>query len=166
MSEISQGGGAEARERTLVSAPEVSWALRDMLRAAGELDVELARRLHLRLMDNLALGHVMDSDDDLGPAELSARLGISTGSGSELVDRLERMGHLERHRDPVDRRRVSLRASPSAVQSVVGELGPLLAAMDALAGEFTEAEQQVIAAYLRAAGERVRGFVADRPPTH
>lgn len=163
MSEISQGGGAEARERAVVTAPEVSWALRAMLREAAALDVELARRLHLRLMDNLALGLVMDSDADLGPAELSGRLGISTGSGSELVDRLERMGHLERHRDSADRRRVSLRASPSAVQSVVGELTPLLASMDALAGEFTAAEQQVIVAYLRAAAARVRDFVGDRP---
>jgi len=158
VSEIPQGG-AEARERALVSAPELSWALREAIRVAGEVDVALARRLHLRLMDNMALGHVMNSDDALGPAELSARLGISTGSGTELVDRLERAGHLERHRDSRDRRRVSLRAAPASVQSVLNELAPLFASLDALTEDFSPAEQDVIARYLRAAAARMRNYI-------
>lgn len=164
MSEIPQGGAAEARERALVTAPELSWALREVNRLANELDVELARRLHLRLMDNMALGHVMTSDTPLGPAELSARLGISTGSGTELVDRLERAGHLERHRDTQDRRRVSLSASPTAVQSVLGELAPLFASLDALAENFTPAEQEAIVRYLRASAGSMRQFIGDSLP--
>ncbi len=167
VSEIPQGGSVEARERVLVSAPELSWALREVNRLASDVDVELARRLHLRLLDNTALGHVMAADPLLGPAELSARLGISTGSGSELVDRLERAGHLERHRDTQDRRRVSLHASPGAVQSVLGELAPLFASLDSLAADFTPAEQETISRYLRAAAEKMRQFIdADTTPRH
>lgn len=159
MSEIAQGEETGARERSLVSAPELSWALREVNRLAGDLDVELARRLHLRLLDSMALGHVMTADEPLGPAELSARLGISTGSGTELVDRLERAGHLSRHRDTRDRRRVSLSASSEAVGSVLGELAPLFAALDELAEDFTPAQQEGVIRYLRAAADRMKHFI-------
>lgn len=124
VTERAQGDAVEARERERLSATETAWALREVNRLAAELDVELARRLHLRPLDHAALGHVMSSPTPLGPAELSARLGISTGSGTELVDRLEQAGHLQRRRDTHDRRRVLLHPSPTAVEAVLAELTP------------------------------------------
>jgi DNA-binding MarR family transcriptional regulator len=159
VSEIPQEGVAGSRERSLVSASELTWALREFNRLAGDLDVELARRLRLRLLDSMALGHVMTADGPLGPAELSARLGISTGSGTELVDRLERAGHLQRVRDTRDRRRVSLSASSEAVGSVLDELGPLFAALDELADDFSPSEQEAVMRYLGAAAARIRQFI-------
>lgn len=164
MSEIPQGDVVEARERGLVSASEVSWALREVSRLSGEVDAVLARRLTLRPLDHAALGHVMTADTPLGPAELSARLGISTGSATELVDRLERAGHLQRHRDSLDRRRVALHVSPTAVQSVLTELGPLFDALDAVTEDFTVEEQEAVIRYLRAAAGRLRWFIAAPSP--
>lgn len=154
----------ETRERALVAASELSWALREVNRLSAELDAELARRLHLRPLDSAALGHVMTSPTPLGPAELSTRLGISTGSGTELVDRLERAGHLERRRDSRDRRRVALHASPTAVASVLTELAPLFSALDALEEDFTPDEQATVVRFLRAAAGRMRRFVVEAPP--
>ncbi len=154
----------EARERALVSAPELTWALREVNRLAGELDVALARRLNLRLLENMALEHVMTAETPIGPAELSARLGISTGSGTELVDRLERAGHLERHRDTHDRRRVALHASPAAVGSILEELTPLFAQLDSLEEDFTPEERDAIIRYLRAAAGRIRNYIHQSPP--
>lgn len=164
MPEISQEGSPESKERSLVSASEVSWALREVNRLAAELDVEIAGRLRLRLLDSMALGHVMTADRPLGPAELSGRLGISTGSGTELVDRLERAGHLKRHRDNQDRRRVALSASPDAVQSLLGELAPLFTALDEVAAELPVEQQAVVIAYLRTAAVRMREFIEVRAP--
>jgi len=161
VSEISQGDAVESRERSLVSAPELSWALREVSRLSGALDVALARRLRLRLLDNMALEHVMTADPPIGPAELSVRLGISSGSGTELVDRLERAGHLERRRDTHDRRRVALHASPRAVGSIIEELTPLFTTLDALEQDFSPAEQDAIIRYLRAAAARMRDFIQD-----
>jgi DNA-binding MarR family transcriptional regulator len=162
VTEIPQGDRVETRERELVQASEMSWALREVNRLAGEVDAELARRLRLRPLDHAALGHVMTAEVPLGPAELSARLGISSGSGTELVDRLERAGHLQRRRDTQDRRRVALHVSPTAMQSVLGELAPLFAALDGLSEEFTTEEQETVVRYLRAAARELRAF-KERP---
>lgn len=156
MTEIPQGDGVEALERDRVSASETAWALREVTRLAAELDVELARRLGLRPLDNAALGHVMSSSTPVGPAELSARLGISTGSGTELVDRLEQAGHLQRQRDTQDRRRVLLYVTPAAWQAVLTELTPLFDALDSIDGDLSAEERQVVIRYLRTAAGHMR----------
>lgn len=142
-----------------MDAHELSWALRAVVRASTDVDRELARRLGLRPLDYAAMNHTMTSADPIGPAELSTRLGISTGSGTELVDRLERAGHLRRERPPGDRRRVSLRPTDTAVAKILDELSPLFDDLDALAAQFTPAEQTAIQRYLRAAQQRLNDYI-------
>lgn len=153
----------EAAERVRVDAPEVSWALREVTRAAAEVDRALTRALHLRALDYTALGHVMTAREPVGPAELAARLGISSGSATELVDRLEHAGHLRRERHPADRRRVGLHATESAVGEVLGALGPMFAGFTEVADALTPAEREVITAYLRAVAERMQAFADGQP---
>jgi DNA-binding MarR family transcriptional regulator len=153
VAERSQGDEVEESERSRVSANEVSWALRHVNRAAADVDHSLAGALNLRALDYAAMGHLMSAPAPLGPAELSMRLGISTGSATELVDRLERAGHLQRRRDSRDRRRVDLQPTESAVRDILGELEPLFTALDALADGFTPAQQETLTRYLRAAAQ-------------
>ncbi len=150
------GDRIEGVERARMTAEELSWALRTMNRASAEVDHSLSRRVQLRSLDYEAMGHIMDEHDSLGPAELAGRLGISAGSATELVDRLERAGHVERRRDTADRRRVTLHARPTAVADILGELGPLFDSLDALALEFSPEEQAAVERYLRRATERMR----------
>jgi len=141
----------EVGERGQVEAHEISWALRELTRAAIDVDFHLARRLRLRPLDYAAMNHVMTARDPVGPRELGHRLGISSGSATELVDRLEAAGHLERQRDPRDRRRLSLHPTPQAVHQILAALRPLLADLDALGEQLSEADQDVVRRYLRAA---------------
>ena len=152
----------EAIERSRMTAEELSWSLRSLNRAATEVDYALAQRVGLRPLDYAAMGHVMDQQGSaLGPAELGHRLGISTGSATELVDRLERAGHVSRSRDEVDRRRVSLVPNKQAVERILTELGPLFGSLDELATSFTEDEQRVIDRYLRTAAQRLSEFAQE-----
>lgn len=141
-----------------MTASELSWALRETQRAQAGVDRRLAARLQLRPADYQALNHVMTADSPLGPAELSTVLAISTGSGTELVDRLESAGHLERQRHPTDRRRLTLQPTPAVVKRILAELRPLVTDLDQLADTFTPDEQDAIVRYLRAAAERLSRF--------
>jgi MarR family transcriptional regulator, organic hydroperoxide resistance regulator len=149
----------EQAERSRMAASEASWALRDANRAAAEVDQVLAGRLGMRPLDYAAMSHVL-TGDGIGPNELSARLRISTGSATELVDRLERSGHLRRERGGRDRRRVGLRATDTAIGQILGELGPLFTALDGLADEFTEPELDAVVRYLRLAARSMRSYNA------
>jgi len=157
-----QADEVEGRERARVTAPELSWSLRELTRVSAEVDHALAQRLRLRALEYDALGHLMDEPGALGPVELSSRLGISTGSGTELVDRLERAGHVQRHRHPQDRRRLTLQPTDSAVGQVLDQLAPLFADLDLLAAELSEHEQALVTRYLREAAQRMRRFAQRR----
>lgn len=170
MAEKPQEDLVEKAERARVDAHELSWMLRTVVRASADVDRHLAQRLRLRPLDYTAMNLVMTSPQPLGPADLSARLGISTGSGTELADRLERDGHLRRERHPGDRRRVSLQPTDAAVASILDALAPLFTSLDALADDFTPAEQGVIGRYLSGVAlrlhefDRTAGDRFDRPP--
>jgi MarR family transcriptional regulator, organic hydroperoxide resistance regulator len=144
------------RERRRVTASEVLWGVRDLQRAQAELDRALAGRLALRALDYTAMTHVLTADRPLGPVELAGRLGISSGSGTELADRLERAGHLHRRRPAGDRRRIVLEPDEASVSRILGELAPLFDDLERLAATFSPAEQDAIGRFLTAAAERVR----------
>lgn len=145
---------AERLERSRVDADALSWLLRMNHLTAEEVDRALGTRMGLRPLDYEAVGAILDNESSpLGPVELGHRLGISTGSATELVDRLERAGHVVRERSAHDRRRVLVTPHPNTVRRVIGELTPLLADLDELAAGFTPDEQEVIGRYLRAATE-------------
>ena len=145
----------------MTNADVLSRSLRSPHRAASQLDHAVAEKLGLRWLDYEAVGHILYQDGaHLGPAELGHRLRISTGSATELADRLERSGHISRTREGADRRRVQLVAQQHAVGRILGELGPLCVDLDNLSQEFSAEEQVVIQQYLRGAGDRLRFHAA------
>ena len=147
---------SQDRERGRVTASEVSWAARALQQAQDELDQALATRLRLRALDYTAMTHLLNADPPLGPVELASRLGISSGSGTELADRLERAGHLHRRRATDDRRRIVLEPDEGSITRILSELAPLFAELDRLAATFSPEEQAAITRYLNGAAERVR----------
>jgi DNA-binding MarR family transcriptional regulator len=71
----------------------------------------------------------------LRPAELSRDLELSTASITALLDRLERHGHVERHRHPTDRRGVTIRPGAEIMRLGGAYFGGLQQRLvDALAG--------------------------------
>jgi len=92
--------------------------------AVDALDEAVAAHLGVNRTDLRCLDILLR----LGPAtpgKLATALGLTTGSVTTMLDRLERLGHLSRSSDPTDRRKVLVTPSDSVVRAA-GELyGPL-----------------------------------------
>ena len=100
-------------------APQVEAmeALQTWAVAFAELNQQMSSWLDLPTTDANALGQVLWADssgDPLSPARLGQRIGMTSGSVTVLVDRLEAAGLLARSREHSDRRRVTLRPTPAA----------------------------------------------------
>jgi DNA-binding MarR family transcriptional regulator len=137
---------------TQPSAPDPGPGLVDTLhRLAVEtaaVDVSLARHLGLSSVDYLALKHVMARTDPLGPVELGRLLGISSGSATVLVDRLERSGHLTRRAHPHDRRRRLLSVTPRTRSRVLADLETLGHDVAALAAPLSGRDRRTVTDFL------------------
>ena len=151
----------EQAERLRMVAAETSWALRDVTRAAAEVDQRLAARVRMRPLEYAAMSHIMADDGELGPHQLSTLIGISTGSASELVDRLEQAGFVERRRDHRDRRRVTLHTTIDGTGRILGELASLFDDLDDLDRGLSPDERNIVTRYLREAARLLRRFPSD-----
>lgn len=84
-------------------------ALRSLILAVERYRQSAADYYGLNVTDSQAISHLVEKD--LGSTELAARLNITTGAATALVDRLERADLAHRHADPNDRRRSAIRLS-------------------------------------------------------
>ena len=139
--------------------PETN-ALRELQSAISDAELALARRMHLNPTDLSAMGHLAFAEESIGTGELTGRLGISPAATTELVDRLERAGHVLRRRDEKDRRRVRLSPSPSATEEVLAHLSPLLDALDAVIEDVPDEDREVVRRYLAAVTDVYRSWAA------
>jgi DNA-binding MarR family transcriptional regulator len=136
-------------------------ALRDLATAGSEATTALARRMTMHPTDLAAMSHIAYAAEQLGPGELSSRLGITPAATTDLIDRLEAAGHLLRERNPADRRRVRLVPTESAKAAVRGQLADLLERLDAVSEGFSRSERAAIQRYLEAAAAAYRDFARD-----
>lgn len=123
-------------------------ALRVLQTAMTEAEAALGRRMRMHPTDLAAMGYLSSAEGPIGPGDLAHRLALSPAAATELVDRLTTAGHVERHRDLADRRRIRLEPSRDAVSDVLGHLGSLIAALDAAARETAPEERAAIVRFL------------------
>jgi DNA-binding MarR family transcriptional regulator len=120
--------------------------------AAAGLRIALSRRLGLTETEVLAIQH-LGWAGRLTPSRLTTLVGLSSGGGSALVQRLERAGHVEREPHPIDRRSSVLRLTEATRAAVDDALGPMVRDLDDLAAELSEIERVVVARFLSRAAE-------------
>lgn len=160
-------------EQDVADGTDVAIARRDPAALVGELMrlnsavVQiLARELGLSLTDLTALHHLVGRAS-VGPAELGKRLGMSSASATVLVDRLERAGHVQRRRDPADRRRVVLEVTDAAAARSLDAVRPLADTVAAIDDELDPSTRQAIAVYLARVADAMTAFTGqqDRGPS-
>jgi DNA-binding MarR family transcriptional regulator len=140
---------AGARDR-----PQARWAvaaptmlLREFVQVSEEFERKMGRELGVNQTDLLAMQHLI-SGGPLSPSEIAGRLGVTTAAATTIVDRLAKVGHVTRHSNEHDRRGIVVVPEPESVRRALDVLQPMVQAVDAALGEFDEAEQRAITAYL------------------
>ena len=158
------GRGSSENDAHHPSPPAVSplqTAMRELLTLTSLARTVMARRLGLSVHDVEAMEHVMLSDEPLGPVELSRRLGVTSAAATQSVHRLEAAGHVVRDPHPADRRRQSLRVTPSGAAHVFTVLGPLLQLTAHADDGLDERERSAVALYLARTVDAYRAFIDD-----
>lgn len=124
--------------------------LRAVILAGERYRQVLADRLGLGITETQAISY-LTVFGDRGQTDLAADLGITSGSSTALVDRLERSGIAERYAHPSDRRRALVRLTAKGHAVVRSSHDWLLAALQDVPDErLTEA-----AGFLRSIADRL-----------
>lgn len=127
-------------------------ALRAEQEAVQAFDEAAAGVLGINLTDLRCLG-ILERRGRTPVTELAGESGLTSGSMTVLIDRLERAGYARRVRDEEDRRRVFVELTERAKEAIGQIWGPLGREGAEVAGRYSEEELRVITDYLRASGE-------------
>ena len=123
-------------------------------RLTVELDAvgqRFAQRHGLNRTDVRALVAIMDAarrGEALSAGALGSAVDLQSASVTALVDRLEKVGHVHRVRDPEDRRRVSLQMSDTAMAAGAEHFGGLQRDLLAAMSDYTDDELAVVRRFL------------------
>jgi len=96
---------------------------------------------------------VIDQRPGLTAGELAAAVGLSPGAVTTALDRLEARGFVTRTRDPDDRRRVTLQATPEFNKLAWAAYGPLGEMGGPFVAELSDKELRAIIRFLRGGTE-------------
>lgn len=107
-------------------ATEVGSAVQAYQASVSDFDREVARILGVGATDLACLELVLGADG-VSPRDVATALGLTTGSVTTMVDRLEKRGYVTRHPHPDDGRKVLVRATPRLTERVEAAMGPMLA---------------------------------------
>ncbi|GAB3196724.1 MarR family transcriptional regulator [Geodermatophilus arenarius] len=132
---------------------EVPLLLRRLTVELDAVGQRFADRHGLGRTDVRAVIAIMDAaraGEPLTAGGLGAAVGLSSASVTALVDRLERAGHVQRVRDPADRRRVVLQMTAPTTAAGAAHFGGLQRELLAALEDFTDAEVAVVRRWLTA----------------
>jgi DNA-binding MarR family transcriptional regulator len=116
--------------------------------AAVRLSTALAQQLGMPLADIQCLALLAAGPSV--PSDLAARLGLTTGAMTKVLDRLQDAGYITRSADPADRRRIVITAGPEGFAALAVSYAPLRERMSEHLAGYTVGELAAIARFLRA----------------
>ncbi|NDU77449.1 MarR family transcriptional regulator [Actinomadura sp. DSM 109109] len=140
--------------------PSIAVELRRMNAEFNRIAHEFARASGLHPTDVQALVAIMDAPlrspgRPMTPGALREELNVTSGAVTACLDRLERLGHISRVRDPADRRVVHLRYEPSAMSTARAYFRPLAEGTEAARRGFGEEELRTVLRFIRAMNDEL-----------
>ncbi|MEK2494201.1 MarR family transcriptional regulator [Kitasatospora purpeofusca] len=126
----------------------VSVEVQALQSAVDAFDEAAAAVLGVNRTDLRCLELLMQQDS-AGPGRLGQALGLTTGSVTTMLDRLERIGYLTRSADPSDRRKVAVRITDEARQKAWELYGPFATEGGEVLKAYSAEELALLAGFLR-----------------
>ena len=123
-------------------------SLRDLSIQMSLLSNRIGGHLDLKGTDLECLD-LIDRYGPLSPSALARRAGLHPATMTGILDRLERGGWVARERDPADRRAVTVRALRDRSAEIIRLYSGMNTSMDDVCAQYTEAELQLLADFLR-----------------
>ena len=99
----------------------------------------------------------IDRAGDLTIGDLSARLGLAYSTTTDLVDRMEQRGYVQRVRDAADKRVVRVRALASGRAVIEEVLAARRAYLSTVLDRVADADRQTLLSILQLLDRRLRG---------
>lgn len=143
---------------------EIGQQLRMISTLTREIGKQVGETLGVHVTDIAALEHLLH-EGPARPSQLAERLKVTTAAATQIVDRLERAGHVQRERQADDRRTIFVVPVEASVERAFAQLSPMLEALDGVVSKLPTDERHVIERFLRQVVEVYRS-IADppRPP--
>lgn len=115
--------------------------------AVDALDEAVALHLGINRTDLRCL-EILSEGEAVAPGLLGKKLGLTSGSVTAMLDRLERLGYVARSPDPADRRRVAVRITSEAARKVWAIYGPIAEEGSKSLAHYTAPQLQLVIDYL------------------
>lgn len=132
----------------------VGAALVATIRRAEESQEAAARYHGIHPTDFRALGFLAARKVPVSPGEITSHLGLTSGAGTALLDRMEKAGFIRRERHPEDRRSVRIVLDEAAAAEPLALHRKMSADYKEALVDFSNENLEVIATYL----ERVQAL--------
>ena len=152
-----RGAGARPARAALLSA--VDRALRTGSAQSVLHSQVIADRLGMNSTDLECLD-ILNLHGPITAGRLAELSGLTTGSVTALIDRMERGGFVRREPDPRDRRRVIVRLLPERVQELAPLFEPLGQQMEDLLSRYSDEELALVLDFTERSNELVHHDIA------
>jgi DNA-binding MarR family transcriptional regulator len=136
-----------AAHKSRITGDPIGQRLKEISILTREIGRKIGQTLGVNVTDMAALEQLL-TNGPLTPGQLAARLDVTTAASTQIVDRLERAGHVTRERQADDRRKVSVVPAHAAVTRAFEALAPMLDGLDGAIAGLDSAERQVIERFL------------------
>lgn len=146
-SPLSQQFPAEDPRNLQIAGDTVGQQLQQIAILTRRAASHLGMALGINQTDVAALEHLI-TDGPLPPTELAARLSLTTAGITQVIDRLERAGHVVRERQLNDKRRVLVCPVPESVEQAYRHIAPMLNGLSTVLGALEGQDRSVVEAFL------------------
>ncbi|ONI79311.1 MarR family transcriptional regulator [Actinosynnema sp. ALI-1.44] len=141
------------------AANRVLAALPDWGNVTSQLNAEIAKRMGVTLSDLDAL-HTLNKLGPATAATLATHVGLTSGSVSRMIDRLDDAGCVNRVQDPHDRRRVLIEPTAEGLTRLQAYYTELAACTRDDLADFTDTELAAVLRFIHMVSENTTTTLA------